>query len=243
MKILVITDNTSIYENLKQIIEKRKRDKIKFVFKTSPKKSDLWEHEDFKDTAHKIDVKSDCDYIIGNFKLVISMHCKQLFPEKLVKSIRCINIHPGYNPINRGWYPQTFSIVNNLPIGVTIHEMDEKLDNGPIIARKFVEKSILDTSYSLYQRILSAEIELFDQYFDTIIDNSYVLTYPENEGNIFFKRDFMKLCKFEIDETDSFINFYNRIRALTHAPFKNAYFIDPETNKKVYLEIVITQED
>ena len=71
--------------------------------------------------------------ITNNYNLIISLHCKQIFPSNLVKSITCINIHPGYNPYNRGWFPQVFSIINSKPIGATIHVMDENIDHGPII--------------------------------------------------------------------------------------------------------------
>ena len=71
--------------------------------------------------------------IIANYDLVISAHCKQIFPDILVNSVRCINIHPGLNPYNRGWFPQVFSIINKKPIGCTIHLMDEEIDHGDVI--------------------------------------------------------------------------------------------------------------
>jgi methionyl-tRNA formyltransferase len=106
------------------------------------------------------DLKSpkDIDFILGNFDLVFSIHCKQIFPKELVNGLKCINIHPGYNPVNRGWYPQIFSILNDLPVGATIHEIDEALDHGGIIARALVPKYSYDTSKSLYDRILEKEI-------------------------------------------------------------------------------------
>jgi methionyl-tRNA formyltransferase len=95
--------------------------------------------------------------IIDSFDLVIFVHCFQLFPKTMVNAVRCVNIHPGYNPINRGWYPQVFAIVNDLPIGATIHEMDEKLDNGPIIVRELVEKYARDTSLTIFLMILKTQ--------------------------------------------------------------------------------------
>ena len=52
-----------------------------------------------------------------------------MFPVDMVRNYRCINVHPGLNPYNRGWFPQTFSLVNHFPVGVTIHEMDAHLDD------------------------------------------------------------------------------------------------------------------
>ena len=131
MKILVISDNTFIKE---KIIE---------VFKVKNVKCDLFESKDlnFKNSLF-------IDYLISEYKLIISAHCKKIFPKKLVESTRCINIHPGYNPYNRGWFPQVFSILNKLPLGATIHEMDEGLDSGDIISQEKVSINSSDDSLS-----------------------------------------------------------------------------------------------
>ncbi len=76
----------------------------------------------------------ECDNsFFDKYILFISLHCKQIFPQRLTDNYRCINIHPGYNPYNRGWFPQVFSILNKNTAGVTIHEIDQELDHGPII--------------------------------------------------------------------------------------------------------------
>ncbi len=101
----------------------------------------------------------DLHNVDSKYKLVISAHCKKIFPPKLVNSFRCINIHPGLNPYNRGYYPQAFSLINKLPVGATIHEIDEKLDHGPIIFQEEVVIESIDTSFSLYNKIIKKEIE------------------------------------------------------------------------------------
>ncbi len=151
IRAIIITDNIIQYERFKRLIIDKGRKDLTVKFCHSPIRSALWDHSD---AIEVIDVKKDTARIAANFDLVISIHCLQLFPKNLVNSVRCINIHPGYNPINRGWYPQVFSIINNLPIGATIHEMDEELDHGPIIARKMVQKFDWDTSLTLYDRVL-----------------------------------------------------------------------------------------
>ncbi len=37
---------------------------------------------------------------------------------------------------NRGWFPQAFSIIDGQKVGVTIHEIDDQLNHGPIIAQQ-----------------------------------------------------------------------------------------------------------
>jgi dTDP-4-amino-4,6-dideoxyglucose formyltransferase len=241
MNVLVIIDNIFQYDKIKHIVEKNNKPNTKFDFRHSPNKSQIWDHLDFRNKEKSIiDVKKQVEFIIDNYELVISVHCFQFFPKKLVDSVRCINIHPGYNPINRGWYPQVFAIINDLPIGATIHEMDEKLDNGKIIAREFVEKHTWDTSLTLYNRVLDMEIQLFDKYFNGILDNKYESIEPENEGNIFLKSDFNELIELDLNKEGTFKDFYDTIRALSHGDYKNASFIDKKSGKQIYIKLDIS---
>ena len=242
--VLFVIDNIIQYDRLKKSINNKKSLKdITFEFRHSFINSAIWEHEDFINKDKSIDVKKDAKWIIDHYNLVISVHCFQLFPTELVQSVRCINIHPGYNPVNRGWYPQVFSLIHDLPIGATIHEMDDKLDHGPIIARQLVEKYIWDTSFTLYNRILEAEIKLWNENIERIIFNDYSTVLPENEGNIFLKRDFKRLCKIDMEKKGTFREFYNQLRALSHAHYRNTYFLDDKTGKKIYLQLKISYNE
>ena len=243
MKVLFVIDNVTQYERLKSLLASKARTDIQYTFKHSIVKSTIWGHEDFKNRSDAvIDVKKDIEYIKSNYQLVISVHCFQFFPKELVKTVRCVNVHPGYNPINRGWYPQVFAIIHDLPIGATVHEMDEKLNNGPIIARELVDKYVWDTSESLYNRVLEKEISLFDRYFEQILDGSYQSIIPEGKGNMFKKGDFKNLCELEMEKIGTFREFFNRLRALSHGSYNNAFFIDNDTGKKIYLKLAISYE-
>ena len=175
---------------------------------------------------------------ILNYDLAISIHCKQLFPRQLIEKVRCINVHPGYNPINRGWYPQVFAIVNNLDIGATIHEIDEELDSGKIIARKKVKKYSYDTSLSLYTRVVDQEVLLLREHIHLILTSDYHTVRPENRGNLFLKKDFDKICNLDLDEKLTMGEAINKLRALTHGDYKNAYFFNTDGDK-IYVSLNI----
>lgn len=241
-KLLIISDNLNICERVQAILKDKDPE---VTFATSPF-SNIYEFENSLgcmvcqyDLRDKITVEE----IVKKFDLVISAHCKQLFPDILVKGVKCINVHPGYNPLNRGWYPQVFAIINNEVIGATIHEIDTELDNGPIIARKLVEKSISDTSLSLYQKVVNAEIELFEEYIGLIIGGTYPVIQPETKGKLYLKKDFNNLCKIDMDSEGTFLQFYNHLRALSHGEFKNAYFIDPVSKKKIFLSLNVEEAE
>lgn len=236
IKILVVIDNVLLYERLQSIFAKHNRSDISVDFRHSSTTTAISRHADFADGRGLIDVKKQAEEIVEKYDLVLSVHCLQFFPKELVHGVRCVNVHPGYNPINRGWYPQVFAIIHDLPIGATIHEMDEKLDNGNIIARRFVEKQVWDTSLSIYDRVLETELALFDQNFDAIIDKTYTPIIPEGAGNMFRKSDFNALCEIDLKKQGSFREFYDLLRALSHGDYKNAYFKD-ESGNKIFLKL------
>jgi dTDP-4-amino-4,6-dideoxyglucose formyltransferase len=147
MKILIITDNEFIKSNMIEIFTNNKY---------------RWEYSIQESINLNLKDKNIIQEIVSTYNLVISAHCKKIFPPNLVNNIRCINLHPGLNPYNRGWFPQVFSIINHLPIGATIHEIDNKLDHGPIIVQEEVKINSTDTSLEVYNKVIQKEIELFN---------------------------------------------------------------------------------
>jgi dTDP-4-amino-4,6-dideoxyglucose formyltransferase len=215
MSTLILSDNEFIKSNIIRIF---KKNDTEFDLRASS------------------EVNLEDENIIDQYSLIISAHCKKIFPSKLTRSVRCINIHPGLNPYNRGFYPQAFSLVNKLPTGATIHEMDEEIDNGPIIVQERVEIQSTDTSFSLYNKIIRKEIELLEDNFDKIIQNNYLAKPPSNPGNLNLKINFDKLCKLDLDNVDTFENHINQLRALTFDGYENAYFID-DKGEKIFVRV------
>lgn len=183
-------------------------------------------------------VKDNVAEILQSFDLIISYHCRQLFPAEVVSQIRCINIHPGFNPYNRGWYPGVFSIANGLPAGATIHEIDEKIDNGPIIAQKQIEILPEDTSGTVYPKIIQAEYDLLDEWFMPMLTGKYETFLPKEKGNLNYKKDYYALQKLDLKETLTMKQAIDKLRALTHAPYQNAYYVDEEGDR-VYVSIEV----
>ncbi len=181
-----------------------------------------------------LNIKSEKE-LHTKYDLIISLHCKQLFPAELVKNVRCVNVHPGYNPYNRGWFPQVFSILNKLPAGATIHEIDEMLDHGNIIAQKNIHIESWDTSFTAYQKILDAEMELLEIHLESILENTYQ-SFSAEEGNLNLKKDFDALCEIDLQHTGSFSEHIDVLRALSHGDYNNAYFLD-EDGRKVFIKI------
>lgn len=103
---------------------------------------------------HYIWTALDKDEIVtdGGDWLISFGHNKILKPDELKPyDGRALNIHIGILPDNRGADPNFWSWFNNTKKGVTIHEIDNDLDAGPIVAQaeitKFREPMTLASTY------------------------------------------------------------------------------------------------
>jgi len=150
----------------------------------------------------------------------------------------CINIHYAMLPYGRGYFPISWALIDNKPIGVTIHWMDGGIYSGDIIARQEVSVDHFDTAISLYYKVTAAALKLFKHNFTMVLeqkssrypqvdeDNGYHSSkYPLN-GNIDWS--------WEVDKID------RMVRALTLPPFPAArtYFEDNEIEILNPIEII-----
>ncbi|MCB1121739.1 MAG: dTDP-4-amino-4,6-dideoxyglucose formyltransferase [Verrucomicrobiae bacterium] len=238
MRILVLTDNQFLHESFRKIVKEWELADADFDYRFSPSNKEIRPSPDF----FPLNVKTDSNQIVDTYNLVISLHCKQLFPPELVNRVRCVNVHPGYNPHNRGWYPQVFSIINKLPLGATIHEIDVELDHGPIIDQLEVPVYSWDTSLSAYERVLEAELHLLRKQLKEIVQGTYDSHQLQEEGNINFKKDFSNLCHLNLKEKTTVGGLIDRLRATSHGDFRNSYFLD-ENGHRVYVRVILEKED
>ena len=131
--------------------------------------------------------------------------------------------------------------MNHLPIGVTIHKMDTELDHGPILWQKRLELRGDDTSKEVYDRILATEMELMEEHLEDLLTGNYTLTPMSEEGNLNTKQDFDALREIRMDKPATYGEVLDFLRAMTHAPYKNAYYLDQD-GKKVFVRIVLEKE-
>jgi len=238
MKIFFITDNTQWFKFLN--IWRRHRSEEVVIY-CSPKGEKLFLEEIDAGEISPLDVKSEAKRLSENFDLGFSCHCKQIFPENLVKKIPCFNFHPGINPHNRGWFPQVFSIINGKPIGATVHKMDEQIDHGPIIAQKEVFIASDDTSKSVYDRVVEAEFELFYKWIDYLIVGEFDEVALDSPGNYNSISDFNKICEIDLGKKVTFKEAIDYFRAMTFDGYDNSFFLDKD-GRKIYVSIDLKAE-
>ena len=219
VKALVVSDNDEVRERFREVV---KSTTTRFEYFTS------------KEIIKSLSRTVDMSRWIRQWDMGFSVHSQFIFEPYMVRALKCINIHPGYNPYNRGWYPHVFSIINGLPAGATIHEMDEKIDNGNIIAQEEVEVLEHDTGGSLYEKILDVEFKLLEENIHSILSQNYAAVAPSKKGNFNSKKDYDKLCEIDLEKVVTMRQAVKHIAALTHSPHHNAYFLDKRL-QKVYM--------
>ena len=118
--------------------------------------------------------------------LIISFGYRRIIKSNQIKFSKrpIINLHISYLPYNKGSHPNFWSFVENTPKGVTIHEIDKKIDNGPIIARKkIIFKNQKNLTFKNTHEFLIKQIEkLFIQNYVKIISGNYLTKKISSKG-------------------------------------------------------------
>ena len=90
-------------------------------------------------------------------------------------------------PFNRGAHPNFWSFIDNTPSGVTIHEIDEGIDTGPIIYQKKFDIDILKDNFLTFRKTYSflfREVEeLFEKNLKNILEKKYTSISQKKGGS------------------------------------------------------------
>ena len=77
-----------------------------------------------------------------------------------------INFHPGLIPEVRGLDAMLWSIRNDIPLGVTSHLIDERVDAGKILERRTIDLHEDDTIFDLSERLYETQLEMLPSAID-----------------------------------------------------------------------------
>jgi len=169
------------------------------------------------------------------FDYILSNEFIKLFAKGIV------NLHPSYLPYNRGQYPNVWSIVEGTPSGVTLHYLEEGIDTGDIIAQQEVQTESMDTGETLYRKLESASIKLFQEYWPLIRAGQNPRSPQAGfKGTYHTTKDVDKIDEIYLDREYRARDLLNVIRARTFPPYKGAYYWDGK--ERIYLRIQCIKE-
>lgn len=122
----------------------------------------------------------------------LSVHYPHIFSASFLARYRKMyNLHPGYLPWGRGFYPVFWALWEGEPAGATLHEIDPGVDTGPLVAQKRVEYDESDTGASLHRKVREAEESLFRDYWPRIAGGEEIPTVrQQGEGSYHSKAQF-----------------------------------------------------
>jgi len=137
--------------------------------------------------------------IAKKYDLIICFGYRKIIKKKVLDNILRppINLHISYLPYNRGAHPNFWSFVENTPKGVSIHEINEGIDQGGLIFRKKINFKITEklTFKNTYSKLISEVEKLFKTNVDNIIYKKYKFIKIKNKGSIHYLKDKPKNIK------------------------------------------------
>ncbi len=126
---------------------------------------------------HNIDVH---DFSISNCRILESQDYiliggAGLISDDLILENKIINCHSGLTPLVRGLDSFKWAILNNLPVGNSLHFIDHTVDDGPIIYQEQLE--ILDND-----TLESFSLKLYEREIEMLINFEEHIAHPRNLG-------------------------------------------------------------
>ena len=131
---------------------------------------------------------------ISYFDWIISYGYNHIIKESEIKQAKnpIINLHISYLPYNRGADPNFWSWIDDTPKGVSIHQVDEGIDTGPIYSRKIVEFGGEETLSSSYENLKNSIEDLFYCRFEDITKGRLLPFFPTEKGSFHLSKDLDK---------------------------------------------------
>jgi methionyl-tRNA formyltransferase len=178
------------------------------------------------ETARELGIEArDIDVNVADFiqgEIGFSVHYPRIIKPHLIgRYDKLYNLHPGYLPWGRGFYPVFWALWEETCAGATLHEITAVVDAGPIVAQIPVEYDAHDTGGSLHQRVREAEEKLFLNYWPGILKGESLAAIPQpvNKGNHHTKKEFFALKREASLETLSGTELLRLIRCLSFPGF------------------------
>jgi methionyl-tRNA formyltransferase len=176
---------------------------------------------------------------------LLSVHYPYLLPEALLALPRCaaLNLHPAYLPYNRGWHTPSWALLDDTPIGATLHVMTPDVDAGPIVRRERLAVRPEDTAHRLYQRLRALEVAIFDAAWPALRAGEASLTTPSADGTLHAKDDLHTPAVQHIDPSAQVRAgaLLRRLRALTTNRLDEAAYVEQD-GTRYRIQVSITPE-
>jgi methionyl-tRNA formyltransferase len=160
----------------------------------------------------------------------------QILPKTILDMPRlgCVNVHTSLLPKYRGAAPIQAALLNGDPeTGVTVMQMDEGLDTGPIISQRAIHIEATDDAATLHDKLALVGAEIL---LPTLIDFAAgkIQAHPQNHPEATHVKKIKKEAG-QLDWAQPAQVLQNRIRAFT--PWPGAFTFQKTPDKPRLLKI------
>lgn len=141
--------------------------------------------EEIESLGHRVTHTEAAVDNLSGFDVTVSFGYRHILTRQTLMTVTRppINLHISYLPYNRGAHPLFWAAMEETPIGVTIHEIDEGIDTGPICFQKLVEIDQQSETFVSAYAIVKREIErLFLDNISALLDLPYTKTAQTSNG-------------------------------------------------------------
>lgn len=165
-----------------------------------------------------------------------------LSEEVFTLASRTINFHPALLPINRGWYPHVYSIIDGSKTGVTLHKITKEADTGDVWVQKEVSLFPIDTAKEIYERLQDEIVRLFMDNWSLIKSNK-IIPFPQNNkySSYHKKNELNRLDKINIDKLYSARELINLFRSRSFGD--NGYSYYEENGERIFINIRLSKSN
>lgn len=144
-----------------------------------------------EEAGHEIEHKEDPVTTLAGHDMAISFGYRHILTPPILATAKRppINLHISYLPYNRGSHPLFWAVADGTPIGVTIHEIDEGIDTGPVCYQELVDLPLSMTFREGHASLLTAVENLFEENSQTLMAGVYPRLRQSEHGTSHKKRN------------------------------------------------------
>ncbi len=155
-----------------------------------------------------------------------------------------VNMHGAMLPWSKGRNPNVWTIVDQVPAGVTLHLMDTEVDTGPILSQRQVGLTPDMTAKDLYACMEQAMFQLFtDTFPDILAGRITAKPQPQGQGTFHRGHELDQLKRLDLDELMPVRRVLDILRACTFPPFPGARFTEDGSEYDVNIQITKVPKD
>jgi methionyl-tRNA formyltransferase len=127
-----------------------------------------------------------------------------------------INTHPSFLPHNRGKHYNFWALVEQCPFGVSLHQVEEGIDCGDLVAQKIIGYTWEDTGKTLYAKATEGIEKLFVETYPALRTLSFTHKPQDlSQGSFHFSSELDAASKINLDEPTTPRRLLNLLRART----------------------------